>query len=205
MPTSMTTLLPVLPLLAGSIWAMLVLVVEMFSTNRRFTGVAWLSAIGLAGIAALAMQPAAPSVAFDALANDSYTTFFTVLTCALGVASILLSVDYLPAAGINKGEYYPLMMFAVLGVVIMAAATDLIVMFVGLETMSMAIYVLAGILRNDLRSNEASLKYFLLGAFASALLLYGIALLYATTGSTILAEVAAGLAKTGVAPSTMTR
>ena len=203
MPQAMnwSSLLPILPLLAGSVWAMVVLVVEMFSSSRRFTGVAWLSVVGLAGIAALALQPSAPSVYADALANDGYTTFFTVLTCVFGIAAVLLSIDYLPAAGINKGEYYPLILFAVLGVVIMAAATDLIVMFVGLETMSMAVYVLAGILRNDLRSNEASLKYFLLGAFASALLLYGIATLYAVTGSTTLGEIAAFLSRPGMAPN----
>ena len=161
------SLLPVLPLLAGSAWAMLVIVVEMFSSNRRFTGVAWMSMLGLAGVAALALQPGTPSVYADALANDSYSSFFTVLVSVLGIGAMALSVDYLPAAGINKGEYYPLTVFAVLGVVVMAAATDLIVMFVGLETMSMAVYVLAGILRNDLRSNEASLKYFLLGAFST--------------------------------------
>jgi NADH-quinone oxidoreductase subunit N len=141
------------------------------------------------------------SVYTSALANDGYTTFFTVLTCVLGIGAILLSIDYLPAAGINKGEYYPLLLFAVLGVVVMAAATDLIVMFVGLETMSMAVYVLAGILRNDVRSNEASLKYFLLGAFASALLLYGIATLFALTGSTVLGDIAHALAKPGIAPA----
>jgi NADH-quinone oxidoreductase subunit N len=190
MSLNWASLLPVLPLVAGSAWAMLVLVVEMFSSNRRFTGVAWLTVLGLVGIAALSLQPGTPSVYVDALANDGYTTFFTVLTCTFGVGAVLLSIDYLPIAGINKGEYYPLMLFAVLGVIVMAAATDLIVMFVGLETMSMAVYVLAGILRNDLRSNEASLKYFLLGAFASALLLYGIATLYAVA-----------LAKPGIAPN----
>lgn len=195
------SLLPVLPLVAGCAWAMVVLVVEMFTSSRRFTGVAWLSILGLVGIAALALQPGQPVVFADALANDAYTSFFTVLTCALGVGAVLLSVDYLPTAGINKGEYYPLMLFAVLGVVVMAAATDLIVMFVGLETMSMAVYVLAGVMRNDMRSNEASLKYFLLGAFASALLLYGIALLFAMTGSTVLGDIAKALAQPGVAPA----
>jgi NADH-quinone oxidoreductase subunit N len=198
---NLSSLLPVLPLLAGCAWTMVVLVVEMFSESRRFAGVAWLSIIGLLLVAGLALQPSAPGVYVDALANDAYTSFFTVLACGLGIGSVLLSIDYLPTAGVNKGEYYPLLLFAVLGVVIMAAATDLIVMFVGLETMSMAVYVLAGILRNDLRSNEASLKYFLLGAFASALLLYGIATLYAMTGSTNLAALASALGRSGIAPA----
>ncbi len=196
---NLNALLPVLPLVAGSVWAMLVMIVEMFSSSRRFVAVAWLSILGLVGIAWLAVQPTAASVYVDALANDGYSTFFTVLTCAMGVGALLLSIDYLPAAGVNKGEYYPLMLFAVLGVVVMAAATDLIVMFIGLETMSMAVYVLAGILRNDLHSNEASLKYFLLGAFASALLLYGIAALFTVTGSTTLQGISIALARPGIA------
>src|SRR5437773_9564562 len=120
MPQSMpmSALLPVLPLLAGSVWAMLVLVVEMFSTSKRFTGVAWLSVLGLVGIAALALQPSPSSIYVSALAHDGYTTFFTVLTCTFGIGAILLSIDYLPAAGINKGEYYPLLLFAVLGVIV---------------------------------------------------------------------------------------
>jgi len=197
---NVNSLLPILPLLAGCAWALLVLVVEMFSTSKRFTGIAWMSILGLVGIAALAVQPGPATVYADALANDSYTAFFTVLTCAMGAGAMLLSIEYLPAAGVNKGEYYPLMLFAIIGVIVMAAATDLMVMFIGLEIMSMAVYVLAGILRNDLRSNEASLKYFLLGAFASALLLYGIAMLYAMTGSTTLAEISAALARPGIAP-----
>ena len=88
------SLMPVLPLLAGCVWALFVLVVEMFSSNRRFTGVAWLSIVGLVGIAALALQPGAATVYADALANDSYTAFFTVLTCAIAVGSVLLSIDY---------------------------------------------------------------------------------------------------------------
>ncbi len=193
-------ILPLLPLVVGCVWAMLVLVVEMFTTSRRFVGVAWLSVLGLAAVAALALQPGESVVSAQALAGDSYSTFFAVLSCVVGGASILLSIDYLPDAGIRKGEYYPLMMFAVLGVLVMAAATDLIVMFIGLETMSMAVYVLAGILRNDLRSNEASLKYFLLGAFASGLLLYGIALLFTMTGSTVLADIARSLVVSNYAP-----
>jgi NADH-quinone oxidoreductase subunit N len=193
-------LLPILPLLVGCVWTMLVLVVEMFSTSRRFVGVAWLSILGLVVVAGLAVQPGAAVVYGSALAADGYSVFFNVLTCSIGIGAVLLSIDYLPDAGINKGEYYPLMLFAVLGVAVMAAATDLIVMFIGLETMSMAVYVLAGILRNDLRSNEASLKYFLLGAFASALLLYGIAAIFSITGSTLLVDIAHTLTKPGIAP-----
>jgi NADH-quinone oxidoreductase subunit N len=102
----------------------------------------------------------------------------------------MMAMDYLQVAGIRGGEYYPLLLFAVVGVITMVAATDLIVMFLGLETMSMAVYVLAGIRKGDPRSNEAGLKYFLLGAFASAIMLYGIALVYVAAGSTQLGQIA---------------
>ncbi|HYC55787.1 MAG TPA: NADH-quinone oxidoreductase subunit N [Candidatus Binatia bacterium] len=185
---------PIIPLLVACAWATMVLLIEAFSSSRRFVGVAWLTVVGLAVVAALSMQPAGDGAVYgNAIAMDGYAAYFNVLACVIGIGSVLLSVDYLHDAGIFQGEYYPLMFFAVAGVVVMAAATDLIVMFIGLETMSMAVYVLAGSLKNQMRSNEASLKYFLLGAFASALLLYGIALLYVMTGTTVLGGMHAAL------------
>jgi len=190
-----------LPLIVACSWAMLLIIVEMFSSDRRFVGVAWLTVLGLALTAAISVQYSAePSVYGRALALDGYSLYFNLLACALGSAAVLMSVDYLDDARIVHGEYYSLMFFAVIGVAIMAAATDLIVMFIGLETMSMAVYVLAGIRKSDMRSNEAALKYFLLGALASALLLYGVALLYTMTGSTVLTDVAKALASQHYAP-----
>ncbi len=102
-----------------------------------------------------------------------------------------MSASYLHTADIHAGEYYSLILFSIVGMVFMAAGTDLINIFLGLETMSMSVYVLAGIWRQRLQSNEAALKYFLLGAFASGFLLYGIALVYGATGSVKLGEIAA--------------
>ncbi|MBI5503288.1 MAG: NADH-quinone oxidoreductase subunit N [Deltaproteobacteria bacterium] len=191
-----------LPLIVACSWALLLIVVEMFSRDRRFVGVAWTTVLGFAATAAISLHYSGdPAVYGNALALDGYAVYFNLLVCALGAAAVLLSVEHLGDAGIVRGEYYSLMFFAVIGVVIMAAATDLIVMFIGLETMSMAVYVLAGIRKSDLRSNEAALKYFLLGALASALLLYGVALLYTMTGSTVLADVAKALSSTNYAAS----
>ncbi len=186
---------PVLvPLSALCGWGVVVLLAETFATDRRFRAVAWMTIIGLVVTAMLAATPLAGVTYAGALALDAYASFFTVLICALGVVTVLLSLDYLPAAGIVRGEYYAILLYAVAGAMVMASATDLVTMFIGLEVMSMAVYVLAGIRKHVLASNEAALKYFLMGAFASAILLYGIALLYALTGSTVLGEVAAGLA-----------
>src|SRR5439155_665992 len=110
--------------------------------------------------------------------HDGFTVFFTLLFCAIGVLSVMLSWDYIKRTRINQAEYYALLLSATLGMVLMAASNDLITIFLGLELMSLALYVLVGFRRGQLESNEAALKYFLLGAFASGFLLYGIALLY---------------------------
>jgi NADH-quinone oxidoreductase subunit N len=186
--------------LLASGWALLVLVAEMFSSSRRYVGVAWLSVVGLAAVTFAAVV-ATPGGAYDhALAIDGFTIFFTALICVVSIAAVFMAVDYLPATDVRGGEYYPLLMFAVVGAIFMAAATDLIVLFLGLETMSMAAYVLAGIRKREARSNEAALKYFLLGAFASGFMLYGIALIYAEAGSTGYAAMAQAAAAGRLAP-----
>src|SRR5206468_3041026 len=123
--------------------------------------------------------------------HDGITVFFTFLFCAIGILSVLLSWDYVKRTRINRTEYYALLLSSTLGMVIMAGSNDLITVFLGLELMSLALYVLVGFRRSHLESNEASLKYFLLGAFASGFLLYGIALLYGATGTTNLQKMTA--------------
>jgi NADH-quinone oxidoreductase subunit N len=178
------------PLLLASGWAILVLLAEMFSASRRYLGIAWLTVLGLAAVAAAALGNGHELVFQRVLALDGYTAVFTVMLCVLAIAAVFMAVDYLPTTNIVGGEYFPLVMFAVVGAIFMAAAVDLIVAFLALETMSMAVYVLAGIRKRDPRSNEAALKYFLLGAFSSGFMLYGIALLYGEAGSTVLSAIA---------------
>ncbi|MFQ5746492.1 MAG: NADH-quinone oxidoreductase subunit N [Gemmatimonadota bacterium] len=117
-----------------------------------------------------------------------------IILAATGLA-LLLSFDYLEREGLDIGEVYALVLFAAIGMLVLAAARDLILVFLGVELMSLSIYVLAGLNRRDPRSAEAALKYFLIGAFASAFLLYGIALLFGATASTNLALVTAEIAK----------
>lgn len=128
--------------------------------------------------------------------HDPMTVFFTLLFCAVGLISVLISWDYLKRTAINQAEYYALLLSAVLGMIVMAASNDLITIFLGLELMSLSLYVMVGFRRTRLESNEAALKYFLLGAFASGFLLYGIALLYGATGTTNLGRMGAFLADT---------
>jgi NADH-quinone oxidoreductase subunit N len=115
---------------------------------------------------------------------DNFSIFFQWLFLIIAAVSAVLSMRFNERESINRGEYYALLLFACSGMSLMAASGDLILTFLGIEILSIATYILAGFKRNDLRSNESSLKYFLLGSFATAILLYGIALIYGGTGST---------------------
>ncbi|MFQ5551430.1 MAG: NADH-quinone oxidoreductase subunit N, partial [Gemmatimonadales bacterium] len=118
------------------------------------------------------------------IALDPFRYASGILVLLAAVLTTALSIDYLEREQLKLPEYYAMMIFAVLGMLFMTGASDLIVVFVGLELMSVSVYVLAGINRHSLFSAEAALKYFLLGAFASGFLLYGIALIYGATGTT---------------------
>ena len=120
-------------------------------------------------------------------------SFFFYLIIILGTAlTVLISLQYLKDYDKNLAEYYALLLFASVGMMIMAAGSHLIMIFLGLEVMSIAVYVLAGLFREDARSNEAALKYLILGAFASAFLLFGMAMLYGAAGGTLFLNDIAG-------------
>jgi NADH-quinone oxidoreductase subunit N len=143
----------------------------------------------LAGLAAALLPAIAagwnPGPAFGGMLQvDGFATFFRVLVIVAGMLVALLSASYLRREDAESGEYYALLLYSVAGQCIMASANELIVLFIGLEISSISSYVLAGFLRREKLANEAALKYFLLGSFATAFLLYGIALIYGATGST---------------------
>jgi NADH-quinone oxidoreductase subunit N len=125
---------------------------------------------------------------------DNYALFFDIVICYAAGLIVLLSMDYLARNGGASGEYYALVLFAAAGMMLLASAGDLIVVFLSLELMSLSLYVLAGLFKLRLTSGEASMKYFLLGAFASSFLLYGIALVYGGAGGTGYDRVAAAIA-----------
>jgi NADH-quinone oxidoreductase subunit N len=130
-----------------------------------------------------------------AIAHDKFALFFVVILCSALVLSILVSTDWLEARGHRGPEYFVLMLLSTSGAVLMAAANDLIVIFLGLEILSLALYVLVGFDRKSEASREAALKYFLLGGFSSAIFLYGIALVYGAAGSTNLTSISTFLAQ----------
>jgi NADH-quinone oxidoreductase subunit N len=128
------------------------------------------------------------------LVVDRFTLFFTFVLCLGGGLASLLAGGYLPEHKLDRGEFYPLLTFSTVGAIILAMSADLLSLFLGLETMSLGVYSLTGFRRGSPRSSEGAVKYFLLGSFAAALLLYGGALLYGVTGHTDLAGIAAGIA-----------
>ena len=126
---------------------------------------------------------------------DHFAIYFTYLFLAGAALAILISVRYLEIEHENHGEFYSLILFSVVGMICMAAGYDIVLIFIGLELMAISTYVLVGFLRRDKRSNEASLKYLLLGAFSSGIFAYGLSLFYGISGSTNLAEIAQGVTR----------
>jgi NADH-quinone oxidoreductase subunit N len=185
----LAALLPVW-VLAGA--GCLALVVDLIGRRRGATLSAWTALAGLAatGWAVWQVRDVNRAAFSGMVAVDPFAHFFTGLIVAVAFVAVLFSWDYVRRTELHRGEYYSLLLFAALGMVLMAQANDLIVIFLGLELMSIALYVLVGFRRARFESTEAALKYFLLGAFASGFLLYGIALLYGATGTTNLERMA---------------
>jgi NADH-quinone oxidoreductase subunit N len=182
--------------IALSAGAMLLLLLEFLPRGPESNRGAWISIVTLlaAGAAVFWVRDSRRSIFDGMFVHDGVTVFATLLFCGIGILSVLLSWDYVKRMRINHAEYYALLLSSTLGMIVMAASNDLITVFLGLELMSLALYVMVGFRRNHLESSEASLKYFLLGAFASGFLLYGIALMYGATGTTNIPRMAAFLA-----------
>lgn len=172
----------------------LIMVLEPLTENKRFLAlIALLAMLGGAGLAVAAN--ADPGAAFsNMIVVDGFSTFFRVLVLLVGALTILISTNYLRGSKCDSGEYYALLVFSVVGQSLMASANELIMIFIGLEISSISSYIMAGYIRDDGRNNESALKYFLLGSFATAFLLYGVAWIYGLTGTTNLTEVRAALA-----------
>ena len=140
------------------------------------------------------IPPPNTNVFADMFIADGYTTFFRALFLVTVALTVLVSLHYLDDEGAHHGEYYALLLFAAVGMMCMAGGGDLITIYLGLELMSLSTYVLVGFIRRDATSTEAAMKYFLMGAFTSGILLYGLALTYGLTGTTNLAAVSQSIA-----------
>ncbi|MCX5720106.1 MAG: NADH-quinone oxidoreductase subunit N [Nitrospirae bacterium] len=178
---------PVIPELVMTGLALILLTAELFIKNKKV--LAFASSVGVGGVA-FTLIGASGTTFGGMFISDGYSTFFKLIFFINAILSILISVKYIAIEKVNFGEYYSLILFSTLGMMIMASAADLIVLYLGLELMALSTYILAGFIRYDVRSNEAALKYFLLGAFSSAFLLYGISMVYGLTGTTDLKAIA---------------
>lgn len=185
------TLTPILPEMIMIFAGLLVLLVDLFIKKEHTARLGWAGLLGVVGAAVATYRLMGINGSFFAgtVLLDPFSTFFKFvfyIACGLG---ILLSINYLKVEDIHRGEYYALMLFATSGMMLMASAGDLITLYLGLELMALSIYILAGFMRHDNRSNEAAIKYLILGAFSSGIMLYGMSLLYGLSGTTNLSGI----------------
>jgi len=180
----------IVPMLCVTLAALACMGAEAFRARDERMPIGALGAVGLVGAAvSAALLWDRNTEGFGVIVGDNFGLFVTLVLAAVGVLTILFSSQVLERDGLPSGEYYALMLFAIVGMIMMATATDLLVIFVALEILSLAVYVLTAIRRDHLPGTEAAFKYFLLGAFSSAFFLYGIAFTYGVTGSTRLSAV----------------
>ncbi|HMK56576.1 MAG TPA: NADH-quinone oxidoreductase subunit N [Dissulfurispiraceae bacterium] len=186
-------LTPVIPEIIMAIVGSLVLLAELVFTNKK--------PLGYAGIVASAiviyLLPLCKGEAFGGMfISDDFSVYFKMIFLISLILTILISLKYLQIEQADFGEYYSLLLFSTTGMMIMASARDFIMVFLGIELMSLSLYILCGVKKHDPRSSEAAMKYFLLGAFSSALLLYGISMVYGLTTTTDIYGIASYLRQT---------
>ncbi len=190
---------PLLPEIVLAVGTLVLLLVGAFSSNRSSVTVTWLSLILMVITAGLIIYQSSETVEMfnKTLIIDSYGRFIKILILIGSGVALFMSIDQLRQSQILKFEYAILVLFATLGMLLMVSANDLISLYLGLELQSLALYVVAAFRRDSVRSSEAGLKYFVLGALSSGMLLYGASLIYGFTGSTTFPQIAAVLQESG--------
>jgi NADH-quinone oxidoreductase subunit N len=179
-------------------WGTVLIIVDMVVPEGKKGSLALLAALGMVvGIVLSVLQTGQQTTAFDGkVVVDGFSIFMNVLFLGIGLVGVTVAYDYLKRMGLERGEYYILLVFSISGMMLMGSANDLIIVFLALELLSIPLYVLSGIARPQEASEEAGIKYFLMGAFASGFVVYGIALIFGMTGTTafpgILAAVSTG-------------
>src|SRR3954467_14503632 len=195
----------VIPIVIVALSAMAAMLAEAFRHRDERMPIAGLGLIGLVGAAIVSVFLwNIDAKIFSVIRADNFALFINIVLCIIGILTMLLSNDVIEREQIPPGEYYALTLFAICGMMMMAAATDLLVIFIALEILSLAVYVLTGIRRQSAAGAEAAFKYFLLGGFSSAFFLYGVAFAYALSGSTRIEEIGTALsAQATGAPNTL--
>lgn len=190
----------IMPEVILSVAAMVLLLISVFVKSEQKGYLALLSLISVAITLAVTVSGwGHPAGGFNgSVLQDNFAIFFKVVFLIATGMALLITDQYLIKMNCNQGEIYPLILLSTTGMMLMASATDLMTIFLGLELMSISLYVLAGFNRENSRSNEAGLKYFLLGSFSTGFLLYGMALVYGATGTTRISKIAEFIAQNGI-------
>jgi NADH-quinone oxidoreductase subunit N len=199
-----TDLDAIVPMLCVTLAALFSMGAEAFRARGERMPIGWLGILGLAGAgvtSGLLWNRNAES--FGVIVADNFGLFVTLILVVVGILTIMFSSQVIQRDGLPKGDFYALLLFSIVGMIMMATANDLLVIFIALEVLSLAVYVLTGIRRDSAQGIEAAFKYFLLGAFSSAFFLYGIAFTYGVTGSTRLSVVGASLSAQSLSGSPM--
>jgi NADH-quinone oxidoreductase subunit N len=201
----MTDFAAIVPIVIVALSGIAAMLAEAFRAPGERMAIAGLGLIGLAGAAAAsAALWGADRVGMGVIRADNFALFINMVLCTVGILTMLFAHGVVERDGLPAGEFYALTLFSITGMMMMAAATDLLVVFIALEIMSLSAYVLTGLRRRSVAGAEAAFKYFLLGSFSSAFFLYGIACLFAVSGSTRLDEIAIALsAHAATAPPTL--
>jgi NADH-quinone oxidoreductase subunit N len=199
-PAELLVLKPLLPEIVLAVGGMALLMLGAFAGERATRAVDALSVLLLIGVAALVVvMPAEKQVVFNGgIVVDLFARFMKVLALAGSAVAILMSFDYMARVGQRRFEYPILVIFSTLGMMLLVSAGDLLALYLGLELMSLCLYVLAAIQRDTVRASEAGLKYFVLGALSSGMLLYGCSLIYGFTGNVSFAGIAQAAGQGGI-------
>src|SRR5690242_6796310 len=199
MTNPLTTIdyLSVLPQLIVMVMGMVVILFDLFGSGRNTRNLAYLSLLTLivAGYAAVTLLGKGLEGFGGSIIADDFSIAFQLVFLVVTGFTVLISIRFLEDRGLQHGEYHALLLFACGGMMFMAAGRDLLIIFIGLEILSISSYILCGMIQRDARSNESAFKYFLLGAFATGFLLYGIVMLYGATGSIHLKVIASALSR----------
>ncbi len=189
----------IVPMVCVTLAALAAMVAESFRGKGEQMPIGTLGVIGLSfGLVGSILLWGRNASSFGLIRADNFGLFISIILCIVGLLTIALSGQAIRRDGLPVGEYYTLTLFSIAGMMMMATATDLLTIFIALEILSIAVYVLTGLRRDSPQSTEAAFKYFLLGAFSSAFFLYGTALTYALTGSTRLDRIGTWMAAEGM-------
>src|SRR6476469_4321630 len=179
-----------IPIVIVALSAIAAMLAEAYRQPGERMPIAGLGLIGLVGAAiASGCLWNSDAHSLGVIRSDNFALFINIVLCVVGVLTMLFSSEVVEREQLPPGEYYALTLFAICGMMMMASATDLLVVFIALEILSLAVYVLTGVRRASVTGAEAAFKYFLLGSFSSAFFLYGIAFMFAVAGSTRLEQI----------------